>query len=525
MFIAAVVGFLSACGETGTPLAEAPSLGEANPLLVVSSESADILLMESNAVVQANVLGLNEIAAETNAPAEVAPSEVTPDTLISIATAAGIDEPEANAASTPMAASEQQPEPQSEPQPVSEQQPEPEPPEPVTEQQPQPDSSTEQVFLESEPQFFNTDDNESRRIPNYLSTESGDVEGVSLTRISDNEVFGASNGDARHRYSRRQAWSADESRMDVGDKVLDGQTYEIMANFIPMSTERNWSSVNGELMYGIIYDPQPNVFASWNARTDEMTTYHVFSEYDRCTIGDGEGALSRDDRYVALVCSGGSRGQREVVSYDIVNDRILGRVATESDYNWASVSVSGRYIVIENNKSGGSREELIRYDLDMTNPFKLTDDRHHGDMGVDDNGDDVFVMISWDYISYIRLSDGALVRLGVTDPKGPIAGHGHISCRAHQRPGWCYLTSNEEGHVGSVKIGIAENNPIGSTYNGLPIFQGVSEFELWGFHRSSGSSYDAQAKGSVSPSGTKVVITSDFYGRGEINDYVIELTQ
>jgi len=89
--------------------------------------------------------------------------------------------------------------------------------------------------------------------------------------------------------------------------------------------------------------------------------------------------------------------------------------------------------------------------------------------------------------------------------------------------GWCYLSSYEEGRVGAVRIGIADNTPIGTTYNSQPLYQGVAEFELWGFHRSSGSGYDVQAKASVSPSGRKIVVTSDIYGRGEINDYVFEL--
>ena len=36
-------------------------------------------------------------------------------------------------------------------------------------------------------------------------------------------------------------------------------------------------------------------------------------------------------------------------------------------------------------------------------------------------------------------------------------------------------------------------------------------------------SYDAQAKLSVSPSGRKIIFTSDWWGRGEINDYVISI--
>jgi len=360
-------------------------------------------------------------------------------------------------------------------------------------------------------------------IPAYRDTVAGDVPGVTLTRISDNSVFGLSNGQARHRYSKRPAWNANETRMDVGNKVLDGSNYDILVNFIPLSSARSWSYTDPNMMFGIAYDPKPNVFTRWNANTGELQALRVFSEYDQCSMGSGEGSLSNDDRYVALVCHGGSRGVEEVLSYDIRNDEILGRVATRSDYNWASVSSSGSYIVVENNASGSSDRQLVRYDLDMQNRTILTDKRHHGDMGVDNNGDDVYVMINWDYISYIRLKDGARVRLGVSNATSVLAGHGHISCRATQRPGWCYVSSYEESRVGAFRLGIENETPIGTTFNGLPLFQGVAEFELWGYHRSSGSSYDVQAKASVSPSGRKIVVTSDIYGRGEINDYVLAI--
>jgi len=133
------------------------------------------------------------------------------------------------------------------------------------------------------------------------------------------------------------------------------------------------------------------------------------------------------------------------------------------------------------------------------------------------------VMISWDYITYIRLKDGVRVNLDVSNPSSPIAGHGHISCRNIHRPGWCFFSSYDESRVGAVKLGIDSSAGTYTDNRGLQVFTGLGVVEHWGFHRSSSGAYDSTPKASASPTGTKVIVTSDWYGRGEINDYTLSV--
>ena len=384
----------------------------------------------------------------------------------------------------------------------------------------------EHVFPPSRPKLEGTDPQKGAGVPGYLEPRDGSVEGVTRTRVSDNEAFDLPNGKARHSYSKRSAWNRDETLLAVGGKLLDAQTYEIVMNFIPLSSERNWSNVDPNLMYGITYSPDPNVLSRLDVRTGEVETVRAFDEYEACSIGEAEGSLTYDDGRVVLTCEGGRASGREIVAYDIASDAVLGRAEARSDMNWAAFSPYGNWVLVENNDPNTSTdEELVRYDADMTDPVKLTDDRAHGDFGIDADGDEVYVMIDWEYVFYVRLEDGARVNLQVTKDGGASAGHGHLSCRNLDRPGWCYISSYDQGRAGAVRIGIANPEPVGETYGGRSLYEGFSEYQPWGYHRSSLDGYASTPKGTASPSGTSMIITSDWYGRGEINDYVFEYVQ
>ncbi len=362
-------------------------------------------------------------------------------------------------------------------------------------------------------------DSDGNAVPGYKSRQGTHISGMTRTRVSSNSAFGVSNGKARHQYSKRQVWNRDETLLMVGGALLDASDFSIKRKYVPLSSERNWSNRDPDKLFGIKH---PNSFASYRPSTDKVTTLRTFDQYSKCTIGDHEGNLSNDDGFVMLACSG--NGGKTLVSYDIANDRILGTMKARGDYNWGSFTPSGKYIVVENNSvNGKDNEELLRFSPTFGQQYKLTDDRHHGDFGTDENGDDVYVMISWDVMSYIRIRDGARVTLGASNKNNGI-GHGHVSCRNIDRPGWCYFSAGRY-RIGSIRLGISDPKPTGTHYNGQPRYRGVAQWEPWGYHRSSWRDYAVQPKASVSWSGTKMIVTSDWYGKGEVNDYVFEFTQ
>jgi hypothetical protein len=63
----------------------------------------------------------------------------------------------------------------------------------------------------------------------------------------------------------------------------------------PFSSERTWSYTNPDVMIGILY---PDTLASHNFKTKQTTVFHKFE--GNAGLGDGEGGISYDDRWVVV---------------------------------------------------------------------------------------------------------------------------------------------------------------------------------------------------------------------------------
>lgn len=362
------------------------------------------------------------------------------------------------------------------------------------------------VFPIVDPIPFPSGQDNTESAPGYLTPVQLIQFGTWLTRVSDNEVFNVENGRATHLYSKHQAWNADESLLDIGNHILDARTYEIISS-IPLSTARNWSNVFPHLMLGVRYNAEEgtlNILSGYNISLGEIRDYAVFSSYQNCSFGDQEGNLSQNDRYVVLSCTEKSTQQKILVSYDVYERQTLGTLYPASNYNWASVSPSGNYILVENNLFPDDNPILWRYNLNFTNPTNLGVPAH-GDFGVDDGGNEAYVMINGDHFFYVLLDDGRRVEIRL-EPANYPAGHGHVSCRNIYRPGWCYFSSRNTGRIGAIKISSTD-----------------SLIEPWGYHYSSSSSYASAPKLTANRSGTQLLFTSDWLDRAPISDFVLQL--
>lgn len=337
-----------------------------------------------------------------------------------------------------------------------------------------------------------------------------------LTRVTDGE-----DERLRHQYSRRQAWNADESLLYLGETLLDAQTLEPVVERVPLSSASVWSNTDPNALYGIRYDPDPNVFGRYDVVTGTYTPIRRLSRFEQCRIGDGEGSLSNDDSRIVLVCSEGGEGSKTLVSLDTSDGSILGTLDAMPDFNWASFSQSGRYIVVENNEPGGDVRELWRYSPDFSEGELLTEEVEHGDLGLLDDGGDVYVMVDWHGFDVIRLDDGQRFELSF-GRSGRSAHYGHVSCRNIGRPGWCYVSTRGNRAVGAIRLAIG---PPGAADRAFPDRSAsvVEEFELWGYHRSTSADYASEAQASVSPSGRRVIFTSDWEGSSVPSEYVLEL--
>ena len=288
-----------------------------------------------------------------------------------------------------------------------------------------------------------------------------------------------------HAYSRRQAWSADDALLELDESIVDAVTGQVVIDHIPMNSARVWANTEARVMYGM----RGSNLMRWDVATGSLTP--LMNVGEGCRIGDGEGTISNDDRRLVLACGS------ELMSVDLPTRSILGRAPKPSRYNWAGVSQSGEWIIVDDHICCNTPRELILYRADFSERVVMADEAQHGDFGMTADGRDAFVMVngSGNPVFY-TLDDGRRHVLDLASPPG----HGHISCRNIARPGHCYFTSNN-GSVGAFAL---TTEPQAG--------------EKWGSHGSSGSSYASQPKGSVNRRGTRMIVTSD---KGGLGDFII----
>ena len=214
-------------------------------------------------------------------------------------------------------------------------------------------------------------------------------------------------------------------------RMLDGTTYADLGSFSQVSYA-SWANTDPNKLYGT----SGNKLVSQNATTAAVTTRHTFTGYSTISIGDGEGAIDDNDRFVALlaVTTGGAQ---HLIVYDIALDSIVATLALPSRPDNAEISRKGNYVTIGWQTDGtGLHQGIERYNRALTSRINLTPYGRHGDNALDANGNEIYVAQS-PYVDSFLLSTGASTRLlsGRTAFE-----YGHVSGRNIQRPGWVYLS-------------------------------------------------------------------------------------
>jgi len=328
-----------------------------------------------------------------------------------------------------------------------------------------------------------------------------------------------------HFYSRRQAWNSDESLVLLGTSIYRFPSMQLLVSTIPLSSEWNWSNESPNKLFGVYFGPKPNQLVSWSINENKIHVIHKFSEYEKCNIGQGEGNISNDDKFIVLICSK-TDDDKDLISFNLQSRTVLGIHPADSRINWASFSQSGKYVVVEHNTlKEVEAEEVVRFNPDFTDPTLLITQRSHGDLGIDEDGNDVLVMINTNHIQTVRLHDGARTKLKIGSWLSSFS-FGHVSCRNTNRPGWCYLsTGGRNRAIGAIKLGAAKKQVSRDSLPNAPFESGIRAFEYWTHHNSTSSTYWAQPKASASPSGRRVVFTTDWDGQFPIRDYVIDIDE
>lgn len=337
--------------------------------------------------------------------------------------------------------------------------------------------------------------------PGYLEVKTNGFSNE-VIRISDAGVLGTSGQNLRHHYSKDQPWNSDGSLIKLAGypaAILDGETFEFLY-WASIPSAATWSNINPNLMYGT----SGNRIVRFDVTTNIRETLHTFSEFSSVSYGYGEGNTSNDDKYIGLIGKNGSN--QTLIVYNI-KDNVV--VATRSigtlDLDWFSISPLGNYAVISYGPDGSNVDQGLKvYDIDLTNYRHLNNYTTHADIGLDANGDEVYIAFgdpttrsNGYYLKMVRLSDGQVTPFFYHSPGHGVWG-GHISTRNTDRPGWAYISEGCCQTVGYKEMFAIK-------------LDGSDMIERFGIHHSNeNTGYGHEAHGVPNRDGSKMMFASNW---------------
>lgn len=350
--------------------------------------------------------------------------------------------------------------------------------------------------------------------PGYLQATTDPVFGTKITRITGD--VGAPiqnvNGEvwrnvARHGYSTRQPWNADESIIYIDrhkteggswgpSLFLNGETYEVIKRAsVPSANESRWHPTDPDVMLQLKND---GIYA-WSYSTGTVTQLMSLNGYSGLTTGH-TGNYTADGTKLAVFGTRNSDGKQVVFAIDFANNIKHPDIDYSGvNIDWLSISPLGNYIMI-NGHYGTGYDRTKVYDLagNQVGPFWSEYGRpSHFDLAVDQDGYEVAVGVSKSSpddgrVIKRRLIDGHVTVL----TQGGYASHG--SARSLNRPGWVFTISTD-------------NQSWGPYFNEiLAVKLDGSRVERICHARNLMQNYENQAQVCPSPSGNRVLFASDW---------------
>jgi hypothetical protein len=357
-------------------------------------------------------------------------------------------------------------------------------------------------------------ENPTRSYPNYLESYIDPLNGLKVTRVSDEVAFGITDRfqRLRHQYSKRAVWNADGSLIMLtgnNGKLLNGNTFEIVHQF---GSGWTWANQTPNKIF-FSYDKTFSV-ATLNLTTFavSITQTRTFPDYAVMNLQTNENNLSNDDKYVCLYGYKTGSSDSWVVVYNILEDIIVSEVNVGIDrsrIDYYTMSQSGLYVLIRISDPGPVLDKgmhVFNVDSTMSHRSQISTGAQHGEVSLDTNGEDVYVswfqQVSGYSLSMVKLSDGTAKGLLPKSNSWNGIGIGgiHLSSRNLQRPGWIYATINNTSNPETARPSIQI----------MSIKLDESQtIEKWCWTNTRDPAYYHQAHGCVSPDGKQVLFASD----------------
>jgi hypothetical protein len=363
--------------------------------------------------------------------------------------------------------------------------------------------------------------------PDYLQVVKDPTFGTDFVRVTDpGRVLaeGMSCGSAycRHRYSSTQAWNADQSLLAIingcnGICFLDGKTYE-PAFHRSVDDDCKWHPTDPAVMICV----SRRALYTWAPRSNVSTTVYAPADYANLQFGPYKGNPSRDGSRLVLRATD-SAGALVAFAYDLsarkkYPDINLGHLSGTNSY--CGISPSGRYIYCFHNDDGTEVTYIFTVDGVQVQHWTEHHRPGHGDMAIDEDGNDVYVGISkadpdkWHVIKR-RLYDGRVTDLAP-------AGYGtHVSTRNIKRRGWAFVSY--EGSYSKV----AESPGYAPFYREVVALRidGSGEVRRIAQTHNAKSDYYSETHASPSPDASRVIWSSNWSeAGGPVADYVSRLS-
>lgn len=297
--------------------------------------------------------------------------------------------------------------------------------------------------------------------------------GTPIARVTDNKVGGTAGAKyMRSDYSRRQAFNADSSKFLMNRRdgywfLYDSKTLKQDGDALPglaADCEPIWHQTDPDILWYV-----PN--NGWGAKLHELNvkTRTLVKTWDllprlkaiwptaNSMWSKSEGSPSLDGRYWCWLVQDSSYKILGILTYDRVEDKILGHFSTDKMPDHTSMSPSGEWATVSwaYNKPLGTRA----YTRNLTDPhpaspegnpyIQVHKDSEHSDLGLLANGEDVYVSVDYDTpggtLSYTSLKTGQKVPL-LDLYAGSTGTAYHVSCRCWKVPGYAVVSTYDEYH-------------------------------------------------------------------------------
>lgn len=364
-------------------------------------------------------------------------------------------------------------------------------------------------------------------LPAYLTPTADPVSGYTMVRVTNpgagsNSKENCGKAYCTHRYSSSQAWNADQTLLLISNGCgglcfIDGQTY------VPLFRrqrrgECEWHPRRPDVMICVAAQS----ISLWSPRNDRSELIFSTTAYRELRFGPSKGNPTLDGSRI-VVRGATYDGKFDAFVFDIGARRALPAIhlaELPGENGFCSISPLGTYVVCIQKLPG-----------DIENTFILSPEGHivqswtehhrpgHGDMTVDDAGDEVYVGISKSapdpyQIIKRRLKDGVVTSLSAY-------GEGqHVSLRASTRPQWVFVSY--AGYAEEVAKH-PEWAPFAQEVVALPIDAGELP-RLIAQTRNVPHDYWSETHASPSPDGSQVIWSSNWgTPGGPVFDFVSRL--